>query len=64
MNDEEYKQKLIAHGVKEHFLVGRSSKDLDNIGNLVDCYRTSMKEQNPARYEILCYMAMHRDHTR
>jgi hypothetical protein len=57
MTDEEYRQKLIRHGVRPELLLDLSGHDLDCVGNIVDVYRTSMQQQNPARFEIMQYQA-------
>lgn len=52
MSDSDYRSKLIARGVKTEIVAIVSGHDLDCIGNIVGIYRTSMKEQDPAAYEI------------
>lgn len=53
MDDLSYRQKLIESGVLPHMLDGQTSHELNCIGNIRDVYRTTMKEQNPARFAIL-----------
>jgi hypothetical protein len=53
MDDVAYRAKLIASGVIPDRLEELSGHQLDCVGNIVDVYRTTMRKQNPARFEIL-----------
>ncbi len=53
MTDDSYRQRLIDAGAVSDIIKSFSGHDLDCVGNILDVYRTSMKQQNPARFEIL-----------
>lgn len=54
MTDKEYRKKLLESGVSQWILDRTtSSHGLNCIGNIMDVYRTTMEEQNPARAQIM-----------
>lgn len=55
--DVEYRNDLIANGVRADLIATCIGHDLDRIGNIVGVYRTSMEEQDPARFAIEQYAA-------
>jgi hypothetical protein len=62
MDDETYRQKLIANGVSPRHLDERlDGRDLDRMGNIVGVYRTTMADQDPSRFAIETFAKRLRD---
>lgn len=53
MPDAQYRDLLTsAAGVRDDLIATLSSRELDLVGNIVQVYRTSMQEQDPAAFQI------------
>lgn len=60
MSDDDYRAQLVKAGANLEEIRSLSGHDLDCVGNILRSYRTSMREQNQAAFEIQRYQESHR----